>query len=64
MPSSLLQAVPGELVRESSQRKVLEAVGKMIRVIGKQTDPALLPAADTGRSILDVIGAGRAASPT
>uniref|UniRef100_A0A3P8QNW3 Polycystic kidney disease 1b n=1 Tax=Astatotilapia calliptera TaxID=8154 RepID=A0A3P8QNW3_ASTCA len=50
-------AVPSELVRETSQKKVLETVGKMIHVIEKETDPAVLSAADKGRNILNVIGA-------
>lgn len=59
---SLFQAVPSELVRETSQKKVLETVGKMIHVIAKETDPAVLSAANTGRNILNVIGAGQSPS--
>lgn len=57
---SLFQAVPSEFC---SQKKVLETVGKMIHVIEKETDPAVLSAADTGRNILNVIGAGQPPSP-
>lgn len=60
---SLFQAVPSELVRETSQKNVLETVGKMIHVIEKEMDPAVLSAADTGRNILNVIGAGQPPSP-
>lgn len=60
---SLFQAVPSELVRETSQKKVLETVGKIIHVIEKETDSAVLSAADTGRNILNVIGDGQPPSP-
>ncbi|XP_063338226.1 polycystin-1 [Pelmatolapia mariae] len=55
-------AVPSELARETSQKKVLETVGKMIHVIEKETNPAVLSAADTGRNILNVIGSTLAAA--
>ncbi|XP_008289301.1 polycystin-1 [Stegastes partitus] len=54
-------AVPSELICESCQEKVLEAVGKMIHVIEEQMSPAVLPAVDTGRNILNVIGSTLAA---
>ncbi|XP_069012250.1 polycystin-1 [Embiotoca jacksoni] len=55
-------AVPSELLCESCQEKVLEAVGKMIRVVEEQTSPVVLPAVDTGRNILNVIGSTLAAA--
>ncbi|XP_054860443.1 polycystin-1 isoform X2 [Amphiprion ocellaris] len=54
-------AVPSELICERCHEKVLEAVGKMIHVIEEQMSPAVLPAVDTGRNILNVIGSTLAA---
>lgn len=53
----LFQAVPSELVCEGCRVRVLDAVGKMIRVIEEQMSPGVLSALETGRNILDVIGA-------
>uniref|UniRef100_A0A3P8TXN5 Polycystic kidney disease 1b n=1 Tax=Amphiprion percula TaxID=161767 RepID=A0A3P8TXN5_AMPPE len=53
--SQSTQAVPSELICERCHEKVLEAVGKMIHVIEEQMSPAVLPAVDTGRNILNVI---------
>lgn len=52
----LLKAVPGEVVCEGCQEKVLEAVGRMIQVMDEQTVPGDTTAVDTGRNILHVIG--------
>lgn len=51
------QAVPGELVCEICQEKVLEAVRKMIHVMDEQMSPGVLSAFETGRNILNIIGA-------
>ena len=52
-----LKAVPSELVCEKCQEKVLEAVGKMIHVMEEQMSPGVLSAVETGRNILNIIGA-------
>lgn len=57
------KAVPSELVCESCQKKVLEAVGKMIRVLEEQMNPGVLSAVETGRNILNIIGAGQPPFP-
>ncbi|KAM4623628.1 polycystin-1 [Polymixia lowei] len=57
-------AVASEVVCEGCQEKVLEAVGKMIHVMEEQTSSGVgvASAVDTGRNILNVIGAGSALS--
>ncbi|AWP17296.1 putative polycystin-1-like [Scophthalmus maximus] len=61
--SALAQAtaVPSELVCEGCRVRVLDAVGKMIRVIEEQMSPGVLSALETGRNILNVIGSTLAA---
>ncbi|KAL6094663.1 uncharacterized protein ACO6RY_16023 [Pungitius sinensis] len=54
-------AVPSELICEKSQRKVLEAVGKMIHVMEEQKSPGVFSALEAGRNILSVIGGTLAA---
>lgn len=51
----LSQAVPSEVLSEHCQEKVLEAVGKMIHVIGMRSED-VLSAVQTGRNILSLIG--------
>lgn len=57
------EAVPSELVCENCQEKVLEAVGKMIHVMEEQMSPGVQAAVETGRNILNIIGAGQLPSP-
>ncbi|XP_070847293.1 polycystin-1 [Chaetodon trifascialis] len=61
--SALLQstAVPNELVCENCQKKVLEAVGKMIHVMEEEMSSGVLSAVETGRNILNIIGCTLAA---
>ncbi|XP_038592316.1 polycystin-1 [Micropterus salmoides] len=54
-------AVSSELVCDNCQEKVMEAVGKMIRVMEEQMSPGVLSAAETGRNILNIIGSTLAA---
>ncbi|KAG7226594.1 hypothetical protein INR49_003751, partial [Caranx melampygus] len=54
-------AVPSELVCTDCQEKVLEAVGRMIRVMEKQMRPGVLSTLETGQNILKVIGCTLAA---
>uniref|UniRef100_A0A671Y792 Polycystic kidney disease 1b n=1 Tax=Sparus aurata TaxID=8175 RepID=A0A671Y792_SPAAU len=54
---SLSTAVPSELVCENCQEKVLEAVGKMIHLMEEQMSPGVVSAVETGRNILNIIGA-------
>lgn len=54
---SLPEAVPSELVCGNCQKRVLEAVGKMIHVMEEQLGPGVLSAAETGMNILNIIGA-------
>ncbi|XP_056152724.1 polycystin-1 [Lampris incognitus] len=63
LSSALAQstAVPDEVVCEGCQERVVEAVGKMIHVMEEQTSAGIVPAADTGRNILNVIGGTLAA---
>lgn len=50
------EAVPSELVCGTCQEKVIEAVGKMIRVMEEEKGPGILSAVETGKSILAIIG--------
>nr|XP_057917818.1 polycystin-1 [Doryrhamphus excisus] len=50
------QAVPAELVCNRCQEKVLEAVGKMIRMMEEHKSHDVLSVLDTGRNILSIIG--------
>lgn len=53
----LPQAVPAELLCESCQRKVLEAVGKMIHVLEEQMSPGVSSAVEAARNLFSIIGA-------
>lgn len=52
------KAVPSEVDCEMSQKKIIEAVGKMIHVIEKEKSlEGIVPTVETGKSILAIIGA-------
>ncbi|KAJ8399765.1 hypothetical protein AAFF_G00408700 [Aldrovandia affinis] len=55
-------AVPRELACEGCQETVLKIMGKMIAVIGEQTEPGDVTPLDTGRNILQILGSSMAAS--
>lgn len=50
--------MPSELACEDCQKRVLETVGKVIRILEEQASPGVLPAAKTGSNILNIIGTG------
>ncbi|XP_028331530.1 polycystin-1 [Gouania willdenowi] len=52
---------PIELQCEGCQEKLLQSVGRMIHVLKEQMTPAVLPAVDTGKNILNIIGSALAA---
>ncbi|XP_070708244.1 polycystin-1 [Pempheris klunzingeri] len=54
-------AVPSELACDNCPEKLLEAVGKMIRVMEEQMSPGVLSAFETGKNILNIIGGTLAA---
>lgn len=52
---SLLQAIPSEIQCGECTSRVLEAMGKMINLIRKQTRQGDVTPIDTGRNILNVL---------
>lgn len=52
------KAVPLELSCGDCQKRLLETVGKVIRVIEEQASPGMSSAVKTGSDILNIIGTG------